>query len=294
MIAGLFLVLSILFVIKKDEIAKYLLLQVNYYTYSELVIDNISFNPIINFPDIAITLHEAALFDRSHEVDSLAEGPFLSCQKMHVSFDLQGLFQGNVFVNAISFRNGSVRITQLPDSSWNVANAFTSRDSTDASDDIEQDSSRLNISIEAFELENISIAVEQIPQGTNQQIHITDTKARLHYSVDSVFCDLRSYISIEKIHSPDGFRLTDEEVQIDAGVSYQSKERKLSIRQSFVHLATAQFICAGTVDLKENASIDLDFVVHHARRLSLQTCQSASCACASLFCGASQRIYEST
>jgi len=253
----------------KDDIAKNMLLSINSSVKGELQVDRVSINPLIHFPNVSISLFDVKYYENKVEnIDSL-NAEIINISKLYVSFELLELLKSRVEISSVSAENGSIKIIQFPDSSFNITNIFMPPDNTQvlhagipSSSDSMVESSSINLSVQKLKLKNIDITIDLLQTSTKQQANLRSATASIKYLGDSLQCALDTKFLLRNVGLDEQLKLSDEAVAIETDFYLDIAQSNVDIYQGELIFANTQFSTVGKMNLSDHWWVDLSFEVN--------------------------------
>ncbi len=258
---ALLLVLTIIFQIKKDDIARGILLRVNNIQAGELVFEDISFNPLIHFPHVSVALNNISYYEKNASFRQNDKIPIVRLNRIYLSFNLLNLLQGNVHVSQVDLDGGSINLITYADSSVNITNAIAFLPDTlqVTDDDIsgESESADFKLDVDQISFINLEISHNNLLVGSHSSYQIYSLDASLSYDSDTIECTVETDMVINKKVIGDKFILQDKPILIKSTFAINKLLNGLIIEPSQFTFVNASFEVQGSIDLTNEGYIDM-------------------------------------
>jgi len=256
---AILIIITIVFNFYKDDIGRELLLQVNKIQKGELVFDDVSFNPLVSFPDVSIALETVSFYENpaiNRINDSL---PIVELKKLYVTFDVIDLIKGNINLSQILLENGRFNFITYADSSLNLINALNLESDTlqNDNDTLSGQSMELEINLHKIILKNIGVSYSNVPKNNNSEYSIQSLNASLNYLPNSIMCFINSDINVDKKILLGGLALNNKPINIETSVAYDRSLQEITIEPSELSFDRANFAIGGNIILSDDGFIDL-------------------------------------
>ena len=133
--------------IKQDDIVQTLISSLNKDFKGKIEIKDSHITPFDNFPYISVDLENVKIYE-SKEDSSLI---IADIKEVFLGFDLSTIVKGNLSINDIKLKNGTVDLIQHIDGTINIENALSHEDDVEEIEDINDE---FHLAIHEIELEN--------------------------------------------------------------------------------------------------------------------------------------------
>ncbi|MCU0368811.1 MAG: hypothetical protein MUF39_08265 [Cyclobacteriaceae bacterium] len=232
---------------KQDEIVQEFIITANDDFTGLLEIDNSHIAPFANFPYISIDLDHVKVF----EDKSKTKAPMLDIKDVYLGFDILNLLRGNIEIRALKLKEGTIKLIQHPDASFNINNALSSKK------EIEDVNEEFHFDMRAIQLQNIEII--KINEANNIQIttQIEEAKSRFKSSPNHVMVTLNSRFQLNVIVNNDTTFIKHKHIEINTQLDYLEHTQLLTIQPSELKLENASFKMDGSVDFDDDMNLDI-------------------------------------
>lgn len=250
---SLLLVLSILFRIYKDDIAKTILLRVNNVQPGELTFDDIAFNPFTQFPSISIELNEVDYFERKNKERVSDNNPIVSLEKIFLAFDIINLVKGNLDVSKVLLENGKINLKTYADSTFNLLNAIRGKQHADT----KMDTTSFELDVEKIELSRILVYYQNIADSTQSSLSIQSLDASLSYLNEIIKLQVNTHIQFNEVDQAVGFLIQNKQLKFESSLVYEKKKKTFLINSGKLLFEKANFKINGILNVNQPAYIDV-------------------------------------
>ena len=260
----IWLALSLVLLIKKDEIGRYLILYVNQVQNGELKIGNVSFSPLRQFPRISIDLENLTYFEHKANLRSEAEQPIVKIGNFYCGLEILKLFKGEIEISKLNVSNGELHIVIYPDRSVNLLNAIK-RDSTSniketsKFNNTESKKSEPSILIEKLTINDLHLKVSNNPDERESSLLIRNFDSEFDFKDSQANLNFTTSILVEKLKINDGNYIKNQEIYIDVS-SHLGKEKGLQVEEGKLKFANATFNFDGYFNPSNEGDISLKFI----------------------------------
>ena len=222
------------FYIYKDDIGERFLLSLNANSNGEISFSDISFNPLIHFPNASVQLHDFVVTDKS-PYDSIQDRDTIATMKsVYVAVHISDLIAGKINISKITLTDGQLNLVQYPDSTINLIRALSSplSDSTtlsvDTSTTQQNDSTAMDIRLDGITLNNIRFNLENFTHGGQSQIDINNLKASVKFQKNILNIGWQSEILIRELAITDKIKFMNKILKINSGLIYDQQQQNTS------------------------------------------------------------------
>jgi len=249
------LLLSILLTVvyvKQDDIVQELLKTVNADFKGKVEINDSHISPFANFPYISIDLDHLKVFeDKSGKND-----PIIDVNDLYLGFDILTLVSGKMDIKLIKLSNGKIHIVQDKNGEFNIVHAFATQKPVETIDQ------EFHLNLRSIQLENIDIVKVNKKNLITVELFVNKAKSRFKTNNDHLNIMVDSKFLVNVIKDRDTTFFKHKHVVFKTELDLNKKENKLVIKPSDFDLEHALFDFEGSLDLKNNAYLDLAIKGH--------------------------------
>lgn len=250
---SILLVLSVLFRIYKDDIARSILLEVNNVQQGELTFDDIAFNPFAQFPGISIELNNVDYYERKNIEREAGKNPIVKLEKIFLAFNIIDLVKGNVNVSKVLLENGKINLKTYADSSFNLLNAIHGNQSSET----KTDTISFELDVKEIKLSGILLYYQNIPDSTQLSLAVRSLDASLNYLNEIINLQVSTSIQFNEVDQAAGFLIQNKQLDFESSLVYNKNENNLQINSGKLLFENANFVLNGILNLSQPAFIDV-------------------------------------
>ena len=211
--------LSVLLIVKADDIGKYLIMHINKVQSGELKVGNISVSPIKQFPHTSIILSNLEYFEHKESDRKQNEKPLGKVNNFYCGIELFKLIKNQLKVSSIVIEGGELDLVIYPDSSLNLINAVETKseptsEKKSISSKIKSEESDVFIVVDELKLVNVKLSVTNNPDNKQSAILIKDFQSDFEYRDKNLKFNFFTIILIESLKINDDLSISDQEIKI--------------------------------------------------------------------------------
>jgi uncharacterized protein involved in outer membrane biogenesis len=233
----------------QDTLKAYLLAELDAQLAGRTELDGLRLAPFANFPYISVDLQGLRFY-----ADKTAQAaPLYQFGDVYVGFDVAKLLRGQLEIRQLTLARGHVYVTVDEQGRMDLLEAKKSKaNGTDQA-------SPLHLDLRAIRLEDLDLKETNHKNRTLAHLHVqradarfslTDSLLRLHLDTEAT---LREYVA----DSVALFR--DKRLELHSDLDYALARQFLTIRPGKLTLQNGEIDFGGTVDLANQATLDLRF-----------------------------------
>ena len=233
--------------IKQDAIVKELLKTANEDFKGKIEIKDSHISPFANFPYISIDLDHLKVYE-----DKLGKAEaIVDVNDLYLGFDLFTLLSGKMDIKLIKLSNGKIHIVQDKKGEFNIVRAF------DSEKPVENAEEEFHLNLRSVQLENIDITKINEENLITVELFINKAKSRFETSNEHLGVSIDSKFVVNVIKDRDTTFFKHKHVFFKTELDLDKKQNKLVIKPSDFDLEHALFDFQGSVDLKNEANLNL-------------------------------------
>lgn len=244
-----FFVVVILIHWKQDDIVQEFISTANEDFAGVLEIKDSHISPFANFPYISIDLDDVKVY----EDKTKATEPLLDIADVYLGFDVFTLLQGKVEIKALKLSQGSIKLIQHTDGSFNISNALSTEK------EIEDPNEEFHLDLKSIQLINIDIIKLNEENNILIEAFIDDAKSRFKTSPDHVLVALNSRFQLNVIANGDTTFVKHKHFDVHTELDYTEATKTLTIKPSELKLEKALFKMDGSIDVDDDMNLDIKF-----------------------------------
>ncbi|MBL7870914.1 MAG: membrane biogenesis protein [Cyclobacteriaceae bacterium] len=234
---------------KQDAIVQQLITALNEDFIGEVEVRDSHISPFANFPYVSIDLEHLKVFE-----DKTKSGvPLMDVTDVYLGFDIWTLLNGSMEIRSIKLSNGSIKLIQHSDGSFNIGNALSNKE------EIKDVGEEFHMDIQEIQLKDID--VWKLNEGNNilAEAFIYDATSKFRTSINHVLFSLDSRILLNVLLDGDTTFVKHKHFDIKTQMDYTTDKQLLVIQPSEVKLEKALFKMSGSVDFDDDMNMDIKF-----------------------------------
>ncbi len=262
---------SLIFIFNKDKISSRLLLSVNNLIQGEIIFDDISLNPFVQFPQTSISLNNLMLYGSANHITDSSIQPILDIEYLYAAINIRELIKGNIVVSNILADNGKINIVINPDSTVNILNAVKRNDSIAANAYVGKTEKNKNIftdtvkgqnfalSLEGIGFENIGVYIIDKNTNKSSKFTINSLASDLEFSSDSLSVKLKTETIINELDALEKIFTDDIIFKIDGNFNVNLIKKIVYLDYAKLDINSALFKISGISHFGFNKKVDIAF-----------------------------------
>lgn len=264
LIFTLWLALSTVIVLKRDDIGKYLILYVNNNQSGELEAEKVLISPLIQFPHISVILNNVTYYEHKDIKRDQSEQPIAKIENFYCGLELLELFKGELRISNVDVRRGEVSIVIYPDSSVNILNAIKSDSAISKKKSIpsinkNSGKSTEIISIEDLDINDLRLVVINKPDKKESSVLINNFESAFEFKDRQANLNFTTSLLIEKLKINEDHFISDQEINLDV-VSNLDREKGIEVKKGKLDVAGASFNFNGFFNPTDGGNLSLKIV----------------------------------
>ncbi|MGY6561505.1 MAG: hypothetical protein ACXITV_05320 [Luteibaculaceae bacterium] len=206
------------------------------------------------FPYIALDFRGIKIF----EGKDTTQTPIVNLADLYVGFDIWSVIEGNIEIKAIKLKDGKLVLVQDSTGVLNIAQALGLGES-EAKDAEEELKKEFNINLKKIKLQNITIS--KINQADSLEIfaHFNQLATNFKARGSTVKSNLETNFLLSILQNGDSTLIRNKNITLKTGFDIENDYEFISIAPSYLKLEKAVFSMGGTVDLKNELTLNLNF-----------------------------------
>lgn len=246
---ALFSVLVAVLYIKQDSIVQEIIESANADFQGHFTLGGSHISPFVNFPYISIDLEQLALFEgKRHD-----EAAVLEADDLYIGIDVFTLIRGNFEVKRIKAEGLRIHMHQYADGTYNIANALAPTEP-----DLEPGED-LHLNLKSVVAKNLQITKYSEESGLFIQGDVSELNTRYASYEGGMEVGLDSDFYLTVVQSGDTSFVENKHIRISTAFDFDNASQVVQFQPSEVGLGNAVFTMNGSIDIDDNAKLDLDF-----------------------------------
>lgn len=246
----LFATLVFIVYLKQDTIVKDIIETANKDFKGAIRIKDSHVAPFANFPYISIDIEGLEVFETD---DFDPEKRIVFIEDTYVGFDIGGLLTGKYDIKSIRLSEGDIRIVQHKDGEFNVAKAF------ETNKPAEEVKEEFHLDLKSVILDNIDLSKLNEANGLLVDAYITEGETAFKTTDKHLSIDVDSKFELSIVNNGDTTFIKHKHFEVDTEIDLDQLTQVLKITDTEVLLEGASFGFGGSVDLKNEANLNLHF-----------------------------------
>ncbi|MBL7857523.1 MAG: AsmA family protein [Cyclobacteriaceae bacterium] len=234
---------------RQDDIVQELISTVNEDFTGEVEIAGSHVSPFANFPYISIDLDDVRVYEDKTKFTT----PIVEVRDVYLGFDLWTLLRGTMEVKALKLTNGSIRLTQHQDGSFNITNALSSKK------EIKDVSEEFHLDIKSIQLVNIDLLKLNEENNILIEAFIDNAKLKFKATPNHVMVSLDSRFQVTVLVEGDTTFVKHKHFDLQTQLDFAEDKQVLTIQPSELKLEKAFFKMDGSIDFDDDMNVDINF-----------------------------------
>ena len=243
------LVTSIVY-FKQKEIVQELLVHVNKDFEGSVQLKGSHVSPFAEFPYISIDLEDFHIYEGKKHIK---HSELLHIRDCYVGFNLWDILKGNYTIKAVKIANGSIRIIQHKDGTFNIANALKSKKP------VEEVKSDFKIDLKSIDIKNIDVSKLNEANNLLVDAFIDKAKTKVISSNDHFYLAVETKFKLTVVENGDTTFVKNKHFEVDTELDLSETKNTLTIQETEVNFENSSFGFSGVVGLTNDAELDLKF-----------------------------------
>ncbi|WKZ61303.1 MAG: AsmA-like C-terminal region-containing protein [Cyclobacteriaceae bacterium] len=243
----LFGILTALLYWKQDSVVQELVATLNEDFTGTLEVDDSHISPFANFPYISIDLDHVRIYEDKEKDDQ----PLVEVEDVYLGFDIWTLLKGTFEVKSLKFSNGTIKLIQHLDGTFNIGNALSK------TKEIEDPGEEFHMDLKSIQLQNIDLLKINEANDLMLEFFINDAKSRFKDVEDHMLITLDSRFLLNIISGGDTTFVKHKHFEIHTQLDYDEVKHILTVQPSELRLERAYFKVDGSVDVDDDMNLDI-------------------------------------
>ena len=246
----LFTIVTSIVYLKQKEIVQELLVQVNKDFEGSIRLKGSHVSPFAAFPYISIDLEDLHVYEGKKQ---LKKEEILHINDCYIGFNIWNILKGNYSIKSVKLSNGTIRLVQHKDGSFNIANALKSKKP------VEEVKSDFKIDLKSIAIKDIDFS--KLNEANNLLIdaYIQKAKTKVISSDDHFYLDLDTKFKLTVVQNGDTTFVKNKHFEVDTELDMSETKKTLTIQPTEVLFENSSFGFSGVVGLTKDAELDLKF-----------------------------------
>jgi hypothetical protein len=241
-------VLAILWA-KQDDIVQELITAANEDFQGQITLEGSHLSPFVNFPYTSIDLEGLRIYEHK----DTTERPLLELQDLYIGLDIITVISGDFEIKSIKAANGHLDLEQYTDGSMNLLNALATTDGAEAPDE------DLHLNLKQISVEQVLLNKHNQESDLTLIADVEWAETSFESNAELMDIELSSAFALSVIQQGDTSFIHDKNFEITTGFNLDNATQLATVLPSAIQLENALFAVEGTIDLKNDANLDLTF-----------------------------------
>ncbi len=235
---------------KQDALVQQLLETANEDFAGRIAVRDSHISPFANFPYISIDLEGVALYET--KTDTV---PAVAVANVYLGFDIGSVLRGKPDIKSICVSDGTVKLIQHTDGRFNLERAFAVTDDQPAA----EQSEALHIHLKSVQLERIDVLKIREADTLIVEAFVERARGTFASDVDKIHASLKSNFTLNIMNGVDTTFVRHKHFTLNTAMDFQTSTQLLTVLPSEVALENALFEMKGTIDVDDDANMDITF-----------------------------------
>ena len=261
----MWLALSTVILMNKDDIGRYLVVYLNQIQSGELTVGQISISPLRQFPRISIILENVSYYEHKVNQRTETEQPIAKIENFSCGLEILKLFKGDFEISKVNVSKGELLFVIYPDSSVNLLNAIKgdSTKETKITPDLskkETKASQPSISeIEKLSITDLRLKITNDPGKRESSMLIKNFDSEFDFKGSQANLNFTTSILVEKLMMNENNSITNQEITLDVS-SHLDNEKGLLVEKGKLEIANSTFHFNGHFNPSDDGDLLLKIV----------------------------------
>jgi hypothetical protein len=246
----LFTIVTSIVYSKQKEIVQELLVHVNEDFEGSIQLKGSHVSPFAAFPYISIDLEDLHIYEGKKQIK---KEEILHLSDCYVGFNIWDILKGNYSIKSIKLSNGTIRLVQHKDGTFNLANALKSKKP------VEEVKSDFKIDLKSISVKNVDVSKLNEANNLMVDAYIEKAKTKVKSSNELFYLDLETKFKLSVIQNGDTTFVKNKHFQVETELEMSETKKTLTIQPTEVIFENSSFGFSGIVGLTKDAELDLKF-----------------------------------
>lgn len=237
--------LSAVILMKKDDIGRFLINYLNQIQSGELTVERVSVSPIKQFPHFSLNMENVIYYEHVAHLRSDTELPIVRIENFYFALEIVKLFKGEFEISKVNVSNGELLFMIYPDSSVNLLNALKkdSASETKSAPDFSKTQtkkSQPSLSIDKLTINDLYLKVTNDPKKRESSILIKNFDSEFDFKGSQANLNFISTILIENLMLNENNSINNQEIKLDVS-SHLQREKGIEVKDGKLEIANSTF-----------------------------------------------------
>lgn len=258
-IAGLIVLIMLVFYIFRGMLLDKTLDYVNRKQPGELHIEKLYFRPFLDFPDVSLQLRTLDYFGDANDAGSGIRDSIFTIEDIFISLDVVQLLKGRYKVAEIRIGDGEINYTVSSDSISNIEKALGIRFG-EAPDtvDVKDDSTKLSLDLKSLKIRNMKINYNDEPGKVSASLKINGLESGFSYLPELITAAIMVHLDLANLSTKELVLDKPRSVSLNSSLVYNQIDQHIALERTALAINDAILELNGQVDLSGKL-IDVNF-----------------------------------
>ncbi len=211
-----------------------------------VVVGNTHLSPFENFPYVSIKADDVQVFETKEKNASV----IVDVADIYIGFNLLDILKGNYDIKSLLIEDGFFNIVLHKDGSNNLQNAMATS---------EESSGEESLDIHLQNIELVNLDIHKLDEATNTDVEtfIYRAKGGFNTGTDLIAAHVDTEFELNVIDNGDSTYIKHKHFEFHTDFTFDKGTGLLAIRPSGITMESGDFQLEGTLDTKNDMTIDL-------------------------------------
>ena len=215
--------------------------------------------PFMNFPDVALNLHNVTYYEKEIHRDSLYQEPILSLDEIYITLDVFDLIRGDITIAQARLQEGFIRIEIYEDSLSNLENALGIRFGEGTEKDSVEGLPTMKVDLDRLRISNIFAVMHDHTNGNELSIQINQLESRFSYLPENIEAAIKLDIDVNSLKHLTFNLETSKNILFESDVSVDPQLELVQISPSKLEFSGLEMETWGSFGYSDKRELDLKF-----------------------------------
>ncbi len=236
--------------LKQDQLVQELLSQANEDFEGSIKIRNSHIEPFASFPYISIDFEDFHVYEGKKHIK---EDEIVHINHCFVDFNIWDILRADYKIKGVKLSDGSLRLIQHKDGSFNISNALKSKKPTE---EVQND---FKIDLKSISIVNLDIIKINEENNILVDAFVNNAQTKVKSSNDHFYLDLDAKFKLTIVKSGDTTFVKNKYFEVVTELDVNDLTKTLTVQPTMVKFENSSFGFSGKVGLEKNIPIDLHF-----------------------------------
>jgi uncharacterized protein involved in outer membrane biogenesis len=235
---------------KQDEIVQKLIAQANEDFEGSIKIRNSHIEPFAAFPYMSIDFEDFHIYEGKKQSK---EAEIMHLNHCYVDFNIWDILNADYKIKGIKLTDGSLRLIQHKDGSFNISNALKSKK---PAEEVKED---FKVDLKSISMKNLDIIKINEENNIFVDAFVDKAQTKVKSSNDHFYLDLDAKFKLTIVKSGDTTFIKNKHFEVATELDVNDLTKTLTVQPTVVKFENSSFGFSGKVGLEKDMPIDLHF-----------------------------------